>query len=98
LPSFTLTVQQVQLGSATITWTPTTTNTDGTPLTNLRGYRIYYGTSSSNLKKVVDIANAGISSAVVENLGPGTWYFGVRSYTTSNVESDLSNITSKTIT
>jgi hypothetical protein len=34
---------------------------------------------------------------VVENLSPGTWYFAVASYNTSNVESDRSNITSKTI-
>ena len=97
LPSFSLTVQQVQLGSATIAWTPPTTNEDGSALTNLRGYRIYYGTSTSNLNQVVDVANAGISSVVIENLSPGTWYFGVRSYNASNVESGLSNITSKTI-
>ncbi len=51
LPSFTLTVQQVQTGSATITWTPPTQNTDNSSLTNLRGYRIYYGMSSSNLTR-----------------------------------------------
>ena len=97
LPSFTLTVQQVQTGSATVTWTPPTQNTDGSTLTNLRGYRIYYGTSSTNLTQVLDIPNAGVSSGVVENLAPGTWYFAVRSYNTSNVESTLSNVASKTI-
>jgi hypothetical protein len=97
LPSFTLTVQQVQLGSATISWTPPTENTNDTALTNLKGYRIYYGTSSGNLNQMLDLPNAGISNGVVENLSPGTWYFGVKSYNTSNVESALSNITSKTI-
>jgi hypothetical protein len=97
LPIFTLTVQQVQLGSATIAWTPPTTNEDNSALTNLRGYRVYYGTSTSNLNQVVDVANAGISSVVIENLSPGTWYFGVRSYNTSNVESALSNLATKTI-
>jgi hypothetical protein len=97
LPSFTLTVQQVQLGSATISWTPPTENTNDTALTNLKGYRIYYGTSSGNLNQMLDLPNAGISNGVVENLAPGTWYFGVKSYNTSNVESALSNITSKTI-
>jgi hypothetical protein len=97
LPSFALTVQQVQLGSATIAWTPPTSNEDNSPLTNLRGYRVYYGTSTSNLNQVVDVANAGISSVVIENLSPGTWYFGVRSYNTSNVESALSNLATKTI-
>jgi hypothetical protein len=97
LPSFTVTVQQIQLGSATIRWTPPTQNTDNSPLTNLRGYRIYYGTSSGNLSQVLDLPNAGLSSGVVENLSPGTWYFAVTSYNASNVESDRSNVTSKTI-
>jgi hypothetical protein len=97
LPSFSLTVQQVQPGSATIAWTPPTTNEDNSALTNLKGYRVYYGTSTSNLNQVVDVANAGISSVVIENLSPGTWYFGVRSYNTSNIESALSNLATKTI-
>ena len=97
LPGFALTVQQVQLGSATIGWTPPTSNEDNSALTNLKGYRVYYGTSSSNLGQVVDIPSAGVSSVVIENLAPGTWYFGVRSYNTSNVESALSNLASKTL-
>jgi hypothetical protein len=97
LPGFTLTVQQVQTGSATISWTPPTTNSDNSPLTNLGGYRIYYGTSSNNLTQVLNLPNPGISRGVVENLAPGTWYFAVTSYNSSNVESGRSNITSKTI-
>src|SRR5580698_8272340 len=31
-------------GSATLSWTVPTENTNGTPLTNLAGYHIYYGT------------------------------------------------------
>ncbi len=97
LSSFTLTVQQVQTGSATISWTPPTQNTNNSPLTDLKGYKIYYGTNSGNLNQVVDVPTAGVSSVVVENLAPGTWYFAVKSYNTSNVESALSNVTSKTI-
>jgi hypothetical protein len=97
LPGFTLTVQQVQTGSATIRWTPPTTNSDNSPLTNLAGYRIYYGTNSGNLTQVLNLPNPGISSGVVENLAPGTWYFAVTSYNSSNVESARSNVTSKTI-
>jgi len=100
LPGFTIAVQAVQTGagSATISWTPPTTNSDNSPLTNLGGYRIYYGTSSSNLTQVLNLPNPGISRGVVENLAPGTWYFAVTSYNTSNVESGRSNVTSKTIT
>jgi hypothetical protein len=99
LPGFTIAVQSVQVGtgSATISWTPPTSNTDNSPLTNLGGYRIYYGTNSSNLTQVLNLPNPGISSGVVENLAPGTWYFAVTSYNSSNVESERSNVTSKTI-
>ena len=97
LPAFSITVATVQLGSATLSWTPPTLNEDGSPLTNLKGYRVYYGTSASNLSTVLDIPTAGVATAVVENLSPATWYFALKAYNTSNVESSLSNIASKTI-
>ena len=99
LPGFTIAVLAVQTGagSATISWTPPTSNTDNSPLSDLAGYRIYYGTSSGDLAQVLDLPNPGISNGVVENLAPGTWYFAVTSYNSSNVESDHSNVTSKTI-
>jgi len=97
LPAFSITVADVQTGSATLSWTPPTLNEDGTAITNLRGYRVYYGTSSSNLNTVLDIPNSGTTRAVVENLSPATWYFALKAYNTSNVESSFSNIASKTI-
>ena len=81
----------------TLSWTPPTQNEDGSPLTNLRGFRAYYGTSSSNLSSVVEIPNAGVTTAVVENLSPATWFFAVKAYTTEGVESSFSNIASKQI-
>jgi hypothetical protein len=97
LPAFSITVATVQMGSATLSWTPPTLNEDGSPLTNLKGYRVYYGTSSSNLSTVLDIPTAGVATAVIENLSPATWYFALKAYNTSNVESSLSNVASKTI-
>ena len=99
LPVFTIAVQAVQTvtGSPTISWTPPNSNTDNSPLTNLAGYRIYYGTSSGNLTQVLDLPNPGISNGVVENIAPGTWYFAVTSYNSSNIESERSSVTSKTI-
>jgi hypothetical protein len=70
---------------------------DGTPITNLAGFRIVYGQSASNLSKIVSIPNPTITSAFIEGLSTGTWYFAVKAYTTSNVESDLSSIGQKTI-
>jgi Putative Ig domain len=97
LPAFAVTVVAVGNGSATLSWTPPTRNTDGTSLTNLAGYRIYYGTSSGSLTRTVQIANPGVASYVVGSLTPATWYFSVRSYTTTGAVSAASNIASKTV-
>ena len=97
LPAFAISVTQVANGTATITWTPPTQNTDGSSLTNLAGYRLYYGTNSASLTQTVQIANAGASSYVVDNLSPATWYFAVKAYNSSGAESDLSVLASKTI-
>jgi Fibronectin type III domain len=97
LPAFAITVSDVANGSATLSWTPPTSNTNGTQLTNLAGYRILYGTSANSLSRSVQIANPGVATYVVSNLSPATWYFAVRSYNTTGVESALSNVASKTI-
>jgi hypothetical protein len=41
LPAFSIAVLAVASGSATLTWTPPTTNSDGSPLTNLAAYRVH---------------------------------------------------------
>jgi len=97
LATFAIVVEQVVLGSVTLSWTPPTQNEDGSPLTNLRGFRVYYGTSSSDLSSMVEIPHAGVTTAVVEDLSPATWFFAVKAYTTGGVESSFSNIASKQI-
>jgi hypothetical protein len=97
LPVFSITVTQIAMGSASLSWIPPTSNTNGSALTNLVGYRIHYGTSSTSLTQTAQIANAGITRFVVENLGVGTWYFGVRAYTSNGSESSLSKLAIKII-
>ena len=97
LPAFSITVTAPTTGTATLRWTPPTQNEDGTPIVNLSGYRIYYGTSPTNLNQVLTISGASITSAVIENLYPATWYFALKAYNASNVESSFSNVASKTI-
>ena len=97
LPAFSITVQKPVSGNAALSWVPPTSNVDGTPITNLAGYRIAYGQYASNLTQSLDIPSPGITSAVIENLAAGTWYFAVKAYTTANVESDLSNLAQKTV-
>jgi hypothetical protein len=97
LPAFTITVNQVSNGSANLGWTPVTTNTNGSTLTDLAGYRVYYGTSARNMSTVVTLANPSLTTYLVTNLAPGTWYFGVVAYASDGTQSTLSNIGSKTI-
>ncbi len=100
LPTFAIAVSAASsgtTGSAALSWAPPTRNTDGSTLTNLAGYRISYGTSASSLSKVVTVANAGISSYMVEGLTAGTWYFSIKAYTSSGTESAASPVASKII-
>jgi hypothetical protein len=97
LGAFSITVRPATTGSATLSWTPPTTNSDGTPLVNLAGFRILYGQASRQYSQVLDIASPVIATAMIENLSAGTWYFAVKAYTSAGVESDVSNEASKTI-
>jgi hypothetical protein len=72
-------------------------NTDGKSLTNLRGYRILYGTSPSALTKSVNVTTVGVASYTIDNLASGTWYFSIESVNSSGGVSQPSNVVSATI-
>jgi hypothetical protein len=76
---------------------PPTENNDGSALTNLAGYTVYYGTSPSNLTQSVKVTNPGLSAYTVTNLSSGTWYFAVTSYSSTGVESTRTGTVSTTI-
>jgi hypothetical protein len=97
LTAFSITVTDITSGTATVSWIIPTTNSDGTPLTNLNGFRIYYGTAADSMTKVAQIANPSVSTFAVTNLSPATWYFGIKAYTSAGVESAISNIANKSI-
>jgi hypothetical protein len=84
-------------GSATLTWSPPTENSDGSPLTDLTGYRVHYGTSEVSLNQTIDLADAGATTYVVNDLGTGTYYFAVGAYNSVGLEGPWSNIASKTL-
>lgn len=97
LPAFTVNVEVSATGSATLSWQPPTTRMDGSPLTNLAGYRIRYGTASGNYTNVITIANGSVTNAVVSNLLPGTYYFVTTAYDAAGYESNYSSPVSTTI-
>ena len=84
-------------GVATLDWLPPTENSDGTALTNLAGYTVYYGTSPDSLTQSVKVSNPGLTAYTVTNLPSGTWYFAVTSYSASGVESNRTSTVSTKI-
>jgi hypothetical protein len=84
-------------GTATLSWEAPTTNTNGTPLTDLAGYRIYYGSSAEHFDHSVKIGTIGLQTYVIDDLEPGTWYFAVMAVAANGAESNLSNMVVKTI-
>jgi hypothetical protein len=84
-------------GTVTLSWIPPTDNTNGTPITDLAGYHIHYGTAQGELTKVIDLAGTNVTTFEVSNLTPGTYYFAISAYTTMGVESAESDVGSKSI-
>jgi hypothetical protein len=85
------------MGTAVLTWTPPTENTNGTPLTDLAGYHIRYGTKPDALTKVIDLAGSRTTAFEVSNLSPGTYYFSISAYTSIGTESAESDVEYKSI-
>jgi hypothetical protein len=84
-------------GSASLSWTAPTTNSDGTAVTGLAGYRIYVGTDPANLSLRGGISGSQATTFEVLGLAPATYYFAVSAYNESGEESAKSNIGIKTI-
>lgn len=95
--AFAIAVTSVSNGRVTLSWMAPTQNTDGTPLGNLSGYKIRYGTNAAALTQTVTINNSSVTTYIVEDLSPTTWYFTITAVAAGGVESDSSNIVNKTI-
>jgi hypothetical protein len=68
---------------------------DGSPLADLAGYHVYYGTASKLYREMVDVGNA--ETYTISNLVPGTYYFAVTAYDTAGNETDFSEEVTKTV-
>ena len=89
--SFDVEVVQVGANSVMISWLAPTENDDGTPLTNLAGYRIRYGQQSGLYSATINITNPGLASYVISGLAAGTYYLVLSAVNTSGGESEYSN-------
>jgi hypothetical protein len=97
LPSFSISVEQASMGNATLSWQPPLMRTDGSQLTDLAGYGIYYGSTPDDLRHAIRLDNPGLTSYVVENLTQGTWYFAMTSFDSAGLESSRSSVAYKNV-
>jgi hypothetical protein len=99
LAPFTISVvETARLGSASLSWSPPASYTDGRalPASELGAYRIYSGLTQSALRPIAEV-DSRTTNFTAQSLSQGTHYFAVTAVTASGIESGLSAIGSKTI-
>lgn len=85
------------LGKATLTWTLPTTNTNGTVLTDLAGFHVFFGKAAGTLDQEAIVGGATATTVDIPELLPGTWFFAVASTNAKGLDGPLSTVVSKTI-
>jgi hypothetical protein len=70
-------------------------NSEGLPLANVAGYKVYYGTSSGSYDKQINVGPR--TTCTIDGLAPGTYYIAVSCYDIYGNESSFSNEASKSI-
>ena len=78
-----------------MSWVAPELNEDGSQLTDLAGFKVYYGTAIDAMDSVETIDNPSVTTYLVENLHAGTWFFKVRAFDTAGNESEDSEVGSK---
>lgn len=92
----TLTVEVDQ--EARLAWTAPEVREDGSQLiiSDIQGYRVYHSTEDGALEEAYDLP-ADTQELLLSELNPGTHYFAVTTVDINGLESNLSNMLSKTI-
>src|SRR5690606_33318526 len=68
LPSFRIGVRNGDQASITLNWLPPTEDASGKPLSDLAGYKIYWGSQHGDYPNEVTIKNPGVASYGLEHL------------------------------
>ncbi len=82
--------------SLRLTWDAPATNSDGSALTDLRGFNIHDGTSPGEYTMVTDVGP--VTEFTFDSLAPGTHYFAITAYDVYGNESDFSEQVVATVT
>ena len=77
-------------GAVTVNWQAPSANEDGTPLVDLAGFRIRYGTKYGTYPNEITVNNPGATSQVVSGLAAGQHYFVVSAVNTRGQEGSRS--------
>jgi hypothetical protein len=82
-----------------LSWTAPVEREDGTPISmsEIAGYRVYYGTSEGNYPNKLDIADSYNMQATLSNLASGTYYIVLTSYDMDGRESSFSEVVTKSV-
>jgi hypothetical protein len=87
-----LTVAIASAGEVDLSWQAPTTNEDGTPLTDLAGFTVYYYDTSGGWASPIGNQDVGnVTAATMTVPSQGNVYFIVTAYDTSGNESGPSN-------
>lgn len=82
--------------AVTLTWEVPESNTDGSALDDLSGYKVYYGTASGVYTNSVDVGH--VTSTIIDGLESGATYsFSITAYDSSGNESDFCTEVNTTI-
>ena len=81
----------VGTGKVTLKWASPTYNEDGSALTDLAGYHVYYGQKPGVWDKTLNVP-ASVASVEIRGLAAGSWYFSISSYNTAGIESARSGV------
>jgi hypothetical protein len=91
-----MTSVQISEGGTTLSWEPPHENVDGTPLSDLIGYRVYVGLTSRAYNAPIELNDPTMSSYFVELL-PGDYYISMTAVDAEGNESAFSNEVLKTV-
>ena len=73
--------------NVSLTWEAPTTNEDGTPLTDLSGYKLHWGGSTGVYASTIDVGNVTAFTLNLGNVEDETVYINVTAYDLSGNES-----------
>jgi hypothetical protein len=90
LPAFSIDVLDSGLLSISLSWVAPTHRADGSPLTNLGGYHLYYGNGS--LEKQIVIENPGLTNWTLGELTAGRYQLAISAFDSNGIEGQQSDV------